>query len=93
MSRFSKIVPVSGKWYLFVEGDKSVNTSDAVYPIAAWGECESDGTIVGLSTVSKLNPAQLVGPPSEFKCYYLTEEELTERHRILLKSTTSFLKP
>ncbi|UJQ25861.1 hypothetical protein L2D04_19935 (plasmid) [Pantoea agglomerans] len=91
-SRFSKIIPVSGKWYLLVKGEKSVNGSDAIYPIAAWGECESDGTIIGLSTINKSHPAQLMGPPPGFKCYYLSEEELTDSHRYLLSSTTNFLK-
>lgn len=90
-NRFRKIIPVSGKWYLYVKGDKSVDTSDAIYPIAAWAECESDGTIIGLSTVGKYNPAQLMGPPPGFKCYYLSEEELTDLHRALLRSTTDFL--
>ncbi len=34
-SRFTKIVPVAGKWYLYVEGGKGSETTDAIYPIAA----------------------------------------------------------
>lgn len=90
-SRFTKIIPVSGKWYLHVEGNEEIGTTDGIYPIAAWGECGSDGSIVGLSTVGKYQPAELIGPPPGFKCHYLSEEEMTDKLRALLKSSTEFL--
>ena len=91
-SRFTKIVPVAGKWYLYVEGGEGSETTDAIYPIAAWGECSTDGSIIGLSTIGKYQPAELMGPPPGFKCYYLSEDEMTDDKWKLLKSTTNFLR-
>ncbi|BBT46161.1 hypothetical protein WP8W18C04_33190 [Enterobacter cloacae] len=69
-SRYSKIIPASGNWYLLVKSNEEVKTSDAIYPIAAWAECE-DGKIIGLSNVGKYQPAELFSPPPGFTCFYL----------------------
>ncbi|EMN5247144.1 hypothetical protein ACVWWU_000260 [Pantoea sp. PA1] len=82
-SRYSKIIPAVGNWYLFVQGKEELKTSDAIYPIAAWAESD-DGKIVGLSNVGKYQPAELYSPPPGFTCYYLREEELTKEQRDLI---------
>lgn len=82
-SRYSKIIPAAGNWYLFVKGKEEVQTSDAIYPIAVWAE-DGEGRIIGLSNVGKYQPAELFSPPPGFDCLYLREEELTEEQRALI---------
>lgn len=82
--RFSKIIPASGNWYLLVKANKETETTDAIYPIAVWAECE-DGRIIGLSNVGKYQPAELFSPPPGFTCFYLREEELTSEQKQLIK--------
>lgn len=82
-SRYTKIIPASGNWYLLVKGKEELKTSDAIYPVAVWAECE-DGRIIGLSNAGKYQPAALYSPPPGFECYYLREEELTQRERMLI---------
>lgn len=82
-SRYSKIIPATGNWYLLVKGKEEVQTSDAIYPIAAWAE-DVDGRIIGLSNVGKFQPAELFSPPPGFNCLYLREEELTKEQRDLI---------
>ncbi|WP_395301615.1 hypothetical protein [Enterobacter mori] len=82
-SRYSKIIPATGNWYLLVKGKEEVQTSDAIYPIAAWAE-DGDGRIIGLSNVGKFQPAELFSPPPGFNCFYLREEELTKEQRDLI---------
>lgn len=82
-SKYSKIIPASGNWYLLVKGKEELKTTDAIYPIAAWAECE-DGRIIGLSNVGKYQPAELFSPPPGFTCFYLREEELTQEQRVLI---------
>lgn len=82
--RFSKIIPASGSWYLLVKANKETETTDAIYPIAVWAECE-DGRVIGLSNVGKYQPAELFSPPPGFTCFYLREEELTPEQKQLIK--------
>ncbi|AYH00881.1 hypothetical protein F6Q07_21730 [Pectobacterium parmentieri] len=82
-SRYTKIIPAVGNWYLLVKANKETKTQDSIYPIAAWAEC-NDGRIIGLSNAGKYQPAELFSPPPGFTCLYLREDELTPEQQQLI---------
>lgn len=82
---YKKIIPATSGWYLRIYKEGGFDSVQSVHPIAAWAQLPSNRVVALWSASNKSTHAELMPPPPHYYCDYITQEQLTDTDRLLLR--------